>query len=119
MAAGNTDRRIDKLIDLLVKNATVVVPGPKIAAEVGVSRQQQCRILGEGRRGEHFLFQQLFTECVLKLIQQHDEAEARLPFGFIETCLHLANHVRPADALQREYGRLALDRVQFHNHLHQ
>lgn len=33
-----TDRRIDKLIQLLVENATVVVPGPKIAAEIGVTR---------------------------------------------------------------------------------
>jgi len=34
----STDRRIDKLIHLLVKNATVVVPGPKIASEIGVTR---------------------------------------------------------------------------------
>lgn len=33
-----TDRRIDRLIHLMVKNATVVVPGPKIAAEIGVTR---------------------------------------------------------------------------------
>ncbi len=38
MIAGSTDRRIDKLIHLLVKNATVVVPGPKIASEIGVTR---------------------------------------------------------------------------------
>lgn len=37
-AMGSTDRRIDKLIHLLVKNATVVVPGPKIASEIGVTR---------------------------------------------------------------------------------
>lgn len=36
--AQATDRRIDKLIHLLVKNATVVVPGPKIATELGVTR---------------------------------------------------------------------------------
>jgi BirA family biotin operon repressor/biotin-[acetyl-CoA-carboxylase] ligase len=36
--AQSTDRRIDKLIGLLVKNATVVVPGPKIAEEIGVTR---------------------------------------------------------------------------------
>jgi BirA family transcriptional regulator, biotin operon repressor / biotin---[acetyl-CoA-carboxylase] ligase len=34
----HTDRRIDKLIHLLVTNATVVVPGPKIASEIGVTR---------------------------------------------------------------------------------
>lgn len=33
-----TDRKMDKLIHLLVENATVVVPGPKIAQEIGVSR---------------------------------------------------------------------------------
>ncbi len=38
MVAGSTDRKIDKLIHLLVKNATVVVPGPKIASEIGVTR---------------------------------------------------------------------------------
>lgn len=37
-APGSTDRHLDKLIHLLVRNATVVVPGPKIAAEIGVSR---------------------------------------------------------------------------------
>jgi BirA family biotin operon repressor/biotin-[acetyl-CoA-carboxylase] ligase len=37
MAAASTDRKIDKLIHLLVMNATVVVPGPKIAAEIGVT----------------------------------------------------------------------------------
>jgi BirA family transcriptional regulator, biotin operon repressor / biotin---[acetyl-CoA-carboxylase] ligase len=38
MTAGTTDRKIDKLIHLLVMNATVIVPGPKIASEIGVSR---------------------------------------------------------------------------------
>ncbi len=37
MDTGITDRKIDKLTHLLVKNATVVMPGPKIAAEIGVS----------------------------------------------------------------------------------
>lgn len=36
----STDRRIDKLIHLLVKNATVVVPGPKIGSDIGVTRLQ-------------------------------------------------------------------------------
>ena len=36
MATESTDRRVDKLIHLLVKNATVVVPGPKIASEIGL-----------------------------------------------------------------------------------
>jgi BirA family biotin operon repressor/biotin-[acetyl-CoA-carboxylase] ligase len=38
MASGSTERKIDRLIHLLVKNATVVVPGPKIASEIGVTR---------------------------------------------------------------------------------
>ena len=52
-----TDRRIDKLIHLLVKNATVVVPGPKIAAEIGVTRStvfdwiEKLRALGVEIRG--------------------------------------------------------------------
>jgi BirA family biotin operon repressor/biotin-[acetyl-CoA-carboxylase] ligase len=32
-----TDRRIDRLIRLLVENGTVVMPGPKIADEIGVT----------------------------------------------------------------------------------
>jgi BirA family biotin operon repressor/biotin-[acetyl-CoA-carboxylase] ligase len=59
----STDRRIDKLLHLLVKNATVVVPGPKIAAEIGVTRQQvwtwieKLRLLGvkiQGVRAEGY-----------------------------------------------------------------
>lgn len=38
MFSGKTDRKIDTLITLLAKNATVVVPGPKIASEIGVTR---------------------------------------------------------------------------------
>lgn len=38
MAGQPTDRNIDRLISLLVENATVVMPGPKIAAEIGVPR---------------------------------------------------------------------------------
>jgi BirA family transcriptional regulator, biotin operon repressor / biotin---[acetyl-CoA-carboxylase] ligase len=52
-----TDRRIDKLIHLLVTNATVVVPGPKIASEIGVTRAtvwawiEKLRALGVEIRG--------------------------------------------------------------------
>jgi BirA family biotin operon repressor/biotin-[acetyl-CoA-carboxylase] ligase len=38
MAAGSTDRKIDRLLQLMAQNATVVLPGPKIAAEIGVTR---------------------------------------------------------------------------------
>jgi BirA family biotin operon repressor/biotin-[acetyl-CoA-carboxylase] ligase len=63
MITGSTDRRIDKLIHLLVKNATVVVPGPKIASEIGVTRFkvwmwiESLRLLGveiRGVRGEGY-----------------------------------------------------------------
>jgi len=37
MVFGSTERKIDKMIYVLVKNATVVVPGPKIASQMGVS----------------------------------------------------------------------------------
>lgn len=33
-----TDRRIDRMIHLFAENATVVLPGPKIADEIGVTR---------------------------------------------------------------------------------
>jgi BirA family transcriptional regulator, biotin operon repressor / biotin---[acetyl-CoA-carboxylase] ligase len=67
MATGSTDRKIDKLIDLLVKNATVVVPGPKIAEEIGVTRQQvwtwmeKLRLLGVEIRGVQAEGYQLVT----------------------------------------------------------
>jgi len=38
MLVPSTEHKIDKMIELLVKNATVVVPGPKIASQVGVTR---------------------------------------------------------------------------------
>jgi BirA family biotin operon repressor/biotin-[acetyl-CoA-carboxylase] ligase len=52
-----TDRRIDKLIHSLVRNATLVVPGPKIAEETGVTRRQvwawveMLRKMGVGIKG--------------------------------------------------------------------
>ena len=57
MTIQTTDRRIDKLIYLLVKNATVVVPGTKIAAEIGVTRStvwswiEKLRALGVNIKG--------------------------------------------------------------------
>jgi BirA family biotin operon repressor/biotin-[acetyl-CoA-carboxylase] ligase len=52
-----TDRRIDKLVKLLVKNATVMVPGAKLADEIGVPRHtiyfwvNKLRELGVDVRG--------------------------------------------------------------------
>jgi len=37
MSAERTEPKIDKLVHLLVMNTTVVVPGPKLAAEIGVT----------------------------------------------------------------------------------
>jgi BirA family transcriptional regulator, biotin operon repressor / biotin---[acetyl-CoA-carboxylase] ligase len=57
MKAGTTDHRIDRLVHLLVKNATVLVPGPKIASEIGVSRStvwmwiEKLRALGVAIKG--------------------------------------------------------------------
>jgi len=57
MIAAATDRRIDKLIHLLAKNAMMVVPGPKIASEIGVTRStvwtyiEKLRALGVEIKG--------------------------------------------------------------------
>ncbi len=57
MTAGVTSAKIDKLISLLVQHAMVVVPGPKIAAEIGVTRStvwvwiEKLRALGVGIKG--------------------------------------------------------------------
>ncbi|HUI40644.1 MAG TPA: biotin--[acetyl-CoA-carboxylase] ligase [Terriglobia bacterium] len=54
-----TDRRLDKLIHLLVENATVIVPGPKISSEIGVPRStvwdwiEKLRALGVEIKGHH------------------------------------------------------------------
>jgi BirA family biotin operon repressor/biotin-[acetyl-CoA-carboxylase] ligase len=59
MAVLSTDRKIDKMICLLVKNATVVVPGPKIASQIGVTRSavgfwvKTLRELGVEIKGHH------------------------------------------------------------------
>lgn len=57
MPYGITDPRIDKLAHVLVKHATVVVPGPKIASEIGVTRStvwmwvEKLRSLGVNIKG--------------------------------------------------------------------
>ena len=57
MTTGTTDHKIDRLVHLLVKNATVVMPGPKIASEIGVSRStvwewiEMLRTLGVAIKG--------------------------------------------------------------------
>jgi len=43
MVDAITERKIDKMLELLVKNATVVIPGPKIASQVGVSNSSVGR----------------------------------------------------------------------------
>lgn len=57
MTAGVTDHKLDRLVHLLVKNATVLVPGPTIASEIGVSRStvwewiEKLRALGVAIKG--------------------------------------------------------------------
>ena len=57
MTLGPTDHKLDRLVYLLVRNATVVVPGPKIASEIGVSRStvwewiEKLRELGVAIKG--------------------------------------------------------------------
>jgi len=57
MTTAITEHKIDRLVHLLVKNATVVVPGPKIAEEIGVSRStvwewiEKLRELGVAIKG--------------------------------------------------------------------
>lgn len=57
MTNSRTDRKIDKLIRLMAQNATVVLPGPKIASEIGVTRStvwqyiEKLRALGVEIKG--------------------------------------------------------------------
>lgn len=57
MTTAITEHKIDRLVHLLVTNATVVVPGPKIAEEIGVSRStvwewiEKLRALGVAIKG--------------------------------------------------------------------
>ena len=57
MTTAITEHKIDRLVHLLVRNATVVVPGPKIAEEIGVSRStvwewiERLRELGVAIKG--------------------------------------------------------------------
>lgn len=78
MIEASTERKIDKMIELLVKNATVVVPGPKIAAQVGVSRSsvgrwvQSLRELGveiKGHVGTGYQLMKMPDILVPSLIQ--------------------------------------------------
>ena len=79
MATRTTDRRIDKLIHLLAKNATVVVPGPKIASEIGVTRStvwmyiEKLRSLGveiKGHQSSGYQLQKLPDILAPSLIRQ-------------------------------------------------
>jgi BirA family biotin operon repressor/biotin-[acetyl-CoA-carboxylase] ligase len=49
MGNAATDRRMDRLISVLVKNATVVLPGPKIASQIGVTRTTVWNYVGKLR----------------------------------------------------------------------
>ncbi|MBI4166458.1 MAG: biotin--[acetyl-CoA-carboxylase] ligase [Acidobacteria bacterium] len=57
MPTASTDRKIDRLLQLMAQNATVVLPGPKIASEIGVTRStvwhyiERLRALGVEIKG--------------------------------------------------------------------
>src|SRR3990170_3903942 len=79
MATTTTDRRIDKLIQLLVENATVIVPGPKIASEIGVTRStvwmyiEKLRSLGveiKGHQSSGYQLQKLPDILAPSLVRQ-------------------------------------------------
>ncbi len=86
MAAGSTDRKIDKLVHLLVKNATVVVPGPKIASEIGVTRStvwvwiEKLRSLGveiKGHPSSGYQLQKL-PDLLLPSLIRHELGENQI-----------------------------------------
>ena len=73
-SATPTDRRIDKLIQLLVENATVVVPGPKIAAEIGVTRSTVWDWI-EKLRGLGWRAQTRFSDGLERTVEWYRENE--------------------------------------------
>lgn len=80
MTSTTTDRKIDKLVDLFVKNATVVIPGPKIASEIGVTRStvwdyiERLRELGVDIKGHPASGYQLrkLPDLLLPSIVRHE-----------------------------------------------
>jgi len=92
MAAPSvTGRRIDKLIHLLVENATVVVPGPKIASEIGVTRStvwdwiEKLRALGVKIKGHPASGYQLIKlpDLLLPSLIRPELGEGRINWKFI------------------------------------
>src|SRR4030042_6375185 len=79
MATGSTDRKIDRLLQLLAQNATFVLPGPKIASEIGVTRStvwqyiETLRSLGveiKGHQSSGYQLQKLPDILAPSLIRQ-------------------------------------------------
>ncbi len=79
MTTGSTERKIDKMIHLLIKNATVVVPGPKIASQIGVTRSavglwvKTLRELGveiKGHRGTGYQLMKIPDILLPSLIEE-------------------------------------------------
>ena len=86
MATASTHRKMDRLIQLMAQNATVVLPGPKIASEIGVSRStvwqyiEKLRALGveiKGHPSSGYQLQKLPDILAPSLIKL-DAGEGRL-----------------------------------------
>lgn len=80
MTSEITDHHVDRLIFVLVKNATVVVPGPKLASEAGVTRStvwrwiERLRALGVDIRGHErrgYQLARLPDVLAPSLVRQH------------------------------------------------
>jgi BirA family transcriptional regulator, biotin operon repressor / biotin---[acetyl-CoA-carboxylase] ligase len=80
MSTEATDHHVDRLIYVLVKNATVVVPGPKLASEAGVTRStvwrwiERLRALGvdiKGHERRGYQLAQLPDILAPSLVRQH------------------------------------------------
>ena len=84
MITGAIDRRIDRLLDLLVENATVVVSGGRMADHIGVARStiwrwvEKLRAMGvdiRGHTGAGYQLKKLPDILLPSLVRKHFRAE--------------------------------------------
>jgi BirA family biotin operon repressor/biotin-[acetyl-CoA-carboxylase] ligase len=91
MVAASAERKIDKMLHLLVKNATVVVPGPKIASQIAVSHSavgrwvKKLRELGVEIKGHHGTGYQLLKipDILLPSLIQAELGESEIGHSII------------------------------------